>query len=159
MFHATVTGAEDLRAVSRQLRTVTDGKAMRRDLTKGLRQGVRPAVASVKAAAVTLPAKGPRSTGLRRRMGSATSPQVRTGGRNPVVAVRISRARMGDKAGAARGMDRREFKHPVYGNRDVWVSQRGHPGWFEHAVHARERQVRTSMRAVLDQIEHDLARR
>jgi hypothetical protein len=157
--HIEVTGAEDLRRASAQLRTVADGKAMRRDLMKGLRQGVLPAVASVKAAALALPAHGPKSTGLRRRIARATSPQVRTGGRNPIVRVRISRRGMGDQAALPRVLNERQFRHPVYGNRDLWVSQRGVPGWFERAIRPTEPAVRKEMEAVLDRLEKSLAHR
>jgi hypothetical protein len=157
LFRVNMTGEADLRRVSAQLRGVADGKVMRRELTTGLRQATKPAAASVKAAALALPAHGPRSTGLRRRMAAATSPQIRTGGRNPSAKVRISRARMGDQAGAARGMDRASFRHPVFGG--AWVRQRGAPGWFENANKRQAGTVRREMKAVLDRIETILAHR
>lgn len=156
MFTVEVTGADDLRRVSAQLRGVADGKAMRRDLTTGLRKATRPAVASVKAAALSLPAKGPaRSGGLRARMARAASAQVRSGGRNPAVKVRISRAAMGDKAAPGKLMDTASWRHPVFGRGSV--TQRGVPGWFERANQRQAGTVRTEMKAVLDRIENNLA--
>lgn len=151
-----VTGADQLRKVSAQLKTVADGSAMRRDLTKGLRTGVKPSVVSVKAAARSLPAKGPKSTGLRRRMARATSAQVRTTGTTPAVRVRISRKVMGDQAALPRVLNRAAFRHPVFGH-DRWVTQRGARGWFEAAIRPTEPAVREEMKAVLDRIEHDLS--
>jgi hypothetical protein len=157
VFAVNITGADDLRRVSRQLRGAADAKAMRRELTTGLRQATKPAVRSVKAAAVALPASRPaRPGGLRTRMAAATSAQVRTGGRNPTVKVRISRARMGDKAGVARAMDQFSFRHRVFGG-DTWVTQRGAPRWFERANKSQEATVRREMKAVLDRLEKKLA--
>ena len=90
MDRVKITGADDLARVSKQLRTVLGGSAMRRDLTKGLKAATKPVVVDVKAAAVRLPVRKPSKHHLRRRMAAGATSQVRTGGRNPAVAVRIS---------------------------------------------------------------------
>lgn len=101
-----ITGADQLRAVSKQLRTVADGKAMRREFTAELRRSTRPAVQSAKEGARSLPSHGRKHTGLRRRMAAAVSAQVRTSGRSAGIKVRMSRARLGDQAAPARLFDR-----------------------------------------------------
>lgn len=156
--HIEVTGADQLRAVSRQLRTQADAKAMKRDLTRELKRSTQPAVLAVKAAARNLPARGPKSTGLRRRMAAATGAQVRTSGRSPGVKVRISKRRLGAQAAPARMLDRVGWRHPVYGT-DRWVTQRGVLDWFERVNRAQGPKVRAGCKAVLDRLERKLARR
>jgi hypothetical protein len=153
-----VTGADQLRAVSKQLRTVTDGKAMRREFTTELRRSTQPAVQAVKEGARNLPSHGRKHTALRRRMAAATSAQVRTSGRSAGVKVRIARGRLGPQAPAAKLFDRAAWRHPVYG-RDRWVSQRGVPGWFERANLRQAGRVRAGIKTALDRIEQRLARR
>lgn len=152
-----MTGADQLRAVSKQLRTVAEPKAMRRDLIAGLREASKPAVPAVRAAALALPAYGQKHTGLRRRMAAATGVQVRTSGARAGVAVRIGWKRMGDQARPARLMDRASWRHPVYGR--AWVVQRGVPGWFERANQSKARVVRAGLQKTLDEVARRLARR
>lgn len=152
-----MTGASDLKALSRQIRKSADPKQIRRDLTKGLKDGTKPAVALVKAAALALPDKpGNKSTGLRRKMARVTNAQVRTTGSTAGVRVRISRARMGDQASLARVTNKGLWRHPVYGNRGVWVPQMSRRAWFDEANRQAAPGVRRAVKKVLDDIEKRL---
>lgn len=157
-------GSDDLRRVARQLRAAGNGKALRRDMTKGLRQGAKPAVAAVKAAALDLPDKaGNASPGLRRQMAAATGVQVRTTGRQAGVRVRISRQRMGDKASLAKVTNVGRWRHPVYADKSkprsewTWVPQTSRPRWFDRASASAAGPVRRELKRVLDDIERKLA--
>ena len=150
----------DLARLSRQLRTVGDAKAIRRDLVRGLRSGAKPALEAVRAAALALPDNpGGRSTGLRRKAARAASIQVRTSGRQAGVYVRISRARMGNQAGALKGSRSRRWRHPVFGNRDVWVQQASRPEWFDRAARSQAGPARRAVQQVLNDIERRMAHR
>jgi hypothetical protein len=152
MMSVQVTGAEDLRALTRRVRTASNPKQVRKDLTKGLRLGTKPAVAAVKTAANSLPATGRKSTGLRRRMASATGAQIRLTGATAGVRVRISRARMGDQASLPRVTNDGRWRHPVYGT-NTWVTQTSQRGWFDGANRSKAREVRASLQQVADDIE------
>lgn len=157
MFKIQVTGAQDLKRLSRQLREAGNPKQVRRDLTKGLRAGAKPAVVAVKAAALALPDKpGNASPGLRKELAAATSIQVRTAGNSAGVRVRISRARMGDRAALAKVTNKGRWRHPVYGNRSAWVTQTSRRGWFDAATRSAAPAVRRSLKKVLDDIERKL---
>jgi hypothetical protein len=153
-----VTGADQLRAVSKQLRTVAEPKAMRKELVTGLREATKPAVPAVRAAALALPAHGQKHTGLRQNMAAATGVQVRTSGRAAGVKVRLSRQRLGAQARPAQLMNRAAWRHPTFGH-GPWAVQRGAPGWFERANLSQARTVRAGVQRTLDRIEKSLARK
>lgn len=160
MFEMNMTGAADLKRLSRQLKTSGNPKQVRKDLTKGLRQGAKPAVVAVKAAALALPDKlGNTSAGLRRRMAASAGVQVRTAGKTPGVRVRISRARMGDKAALAKVTNQGKWRHPVYGNRLKWATQTSRAHWFDQASASAAPAVRRALKRVLNDIEHKLQSR
>jgi hypothetical protein len=158
MLQMGMTGAADLQALAKRIRTVADAKQVRRDLTKGLKDGTKPAVALVKTAALALPDKpGNKSRGLRKKMARVTNVQVRTSGRSAGVRVRLSRARMGDQAGMARVTNNGKWRHPVYGNRKAWVTQTSRRSWFDDANRRAAPQVRRAVKATIDDIQKRLS--
>jgi len=165
-----VTDAGDLRAVSRALRQAADGKELRRQLTKQLRGELRPLVADVKAAWRAAPSRGRRGRPgppLRSLLARATRGEVRLTGREAGVRVRTDGRRMpsGMRAlpGLAEGLghkvDRRpgRWRHPVYGNRDVWVSQRPFPRFYA-AVRPDEAAARRGVERAVEAVFSQIAR-
>jgi hypothetical protein len=161
VFDLKVTrGQSDLTRLAKALRKEGDAKEIRKQLTKGLRDGTKPAVAKVKSEALSLPAKGESPNHLRRKMAKATGTQVRTGGRDAGVKVRVSRARMGNQAALARVTNKGPWRHPVYqrrGAKPVWVTQRSKAGWFDNANRSTSRVVRREIKNVMDGIEKRLS--
>lgn len=149
--------ADDIRRVHERLRSAADAKRLRRELVAALRRAAKPAATAAKQAARNLPDNptAPASTGLRRRMASSIGVQVR-GGRNAAVKVRMSRARLGEQAGAARSTNRGRWRHPVFGDRDVWVQQESRPGWFDKAVRIGGVNTKREIRQVLNDLERRL---
>jgi len=152
------TTQADLRRLSRGLRQHGGAKALRRETVKALRESVKPVERDVKSAALSLPARGPRSTGLRRRIARATSTQVRLSGRSPGVKVRVSKARMGDQRNLPKLMNQGRWKKPVFGNRAVWAAQTSRPRWFDDPNRAARPMVRRRVKRVYDDIERKLDR-
>jgi len=150
------TTQADLRKLSKQLRTVGDAKVIRRESTKRLRAAARPAQQRVKAAARGLPAKGPKSSGLRRRTANAITTQVRMSGRMAGVNIRIPTSRMGGLSVLPQRMNAGRWRHPVYGNREVWVTQTSRAGWFDRTLQMQGPGVRREIKRVLDDIERKL---
>lgn len=146
----------DLTDLARQLRKVGDAKAIRRELTSGLRKGTKPAVNAVKASALGLPSKGTRPPVLRARMARATSAQVRTTGRQAGVRVRVRRTTMGDKAALPRVTNEGSWRHPVF-SRKVFVTQTSRRGWFDDANRYSAVPVRREIKNVLNDIERKMA--
>jgi hypothetical protein len=135
----TIAGTEALGALSRQLKEIGD-KDLRRELLSGIQRAARPIKDAAKASAMsTLPASG----GLNRRIaGGKFSVQTRTG-RDPAVRIKAP--------GDAR-LDKGRLRHPVFGNRRVWVLQQIRPGWFSKPVEAGKDQVVADIEDVMGRV-------
>lgn len=148
-FTARVVGAEELAAVAKALRQAGD-KELRKELYRGLRRAAKPLIAEARQhARDTLPKSG----GLNERVArSKFKVAVRGAGRNP--GVRIT----------ATGLDKRldtegRIRHPVYGNREVWVQQKVKPHWFETPMAAGAPEVRRELQKVVEDIARKLEAR
>lgn len=158
MFQARVTGEDDLRRVAARLKANGNPKAIRQEMLKGLRDATKPAVVAAKDAALRLPSKRPaKAGGLRRRTARATRAKVRLTGRDVGIRVAVARAPLGPAGRVPQLMNRGDFRHPVFGDRDKWVTQHGRPGWFDRANKTEASKVREGARAVLDNIERKLS--
>jgi hypothetical protein len=124
---------QDLAEVSRKLRKAGDKEAARQFRTE-LRAAAAPLVPAVRASIAAIPVKGTSgSTGLRKSLQKAVTLRVRTSGKNAQVSVLMSTAKMpsGHKALPAMMEGTKRWRHPVFGNEDVWVSQDAHPYFFK----------------------------
>ncbi len=138
--------AEDFFRLSKQLKAAgqTD---LRKALTKGIRQAVRPLVKDSRAAARR---RLPQSGGLAALV--ARSPQkiqVRTGQNTYGVRIVVGKAKS-----AARSTDLGVIRHPVFG-RGTFVSQRVPSGWFSDTAEAAQPRIVREVGDVVD----DVARR
>jgi len=144
----TVRGADEIAHVSRLLREVGD-KELRRDLYRGLNRATSPLKRAVKERArATLPSRG----GLAARVASSSIAVRTRGGQHPGVRL-VARG----KANLDR-LDRGVVRHPVFGNREVWVSQQVTPGWFTEPLQEGVAPVQRELLDVLDDISRRLAR-
>jgi hypothetical protein len=140
-----IDGVEKLAVVARRLRETGD-KGLRAEMYRGLRRASKPLIADTREyARKTLPKRG----GLAERVArSKFKVSVRGAGRNP--GVRITATGL-DTRLDTQGRDR----HPVFGNREVWVQQKVKPHWFEIPMRAGAPKVRRE----LDQVVTDVARK
>lgn len=125
---------KDLRRISLELRRMDDREVLKR-FRRELRATAAPLVPAVRASIAAIPVKGPKSTGLRKRLQKATQLQMKTVGRQAGIRILVNPAKMpsGQKAlpqymEGAEGHTR--WRHPVYGH-DVWVTQEPHPYFFK----------------------------
>lgn len=119
MLELTVRGADQLADLSKRLRQAGE-KDLRREMHRGIRRAAGPLIADAREhARATLPKHG----GLNERVARSKFSVRARSGRDPGVRI-IAKgvdARL-DKAGRDR--------HPVFGDRHVWVVQQVRPGWF-----------------------------
>lgn len=101
-----------------------------RNFGRALEDSLQPIVSKVRRAALDLPARGPKHTGLRGRLAAGVQAQAQ-GQSARIVATAVDPT---EKA-LPRGMDSgsKGWRHPVYGNREVWVQQRG-GSWFREPI-------------------------
>lgn len=139
-----------------------DGKALRRDLLRELRDAARPLVPELQSAVRALPDASPAEAvpSLREAVASQITVGARLSGRSTGVKVTVGTKK--DPRGfkfAARKLNRRSgWKHPVFGNRDVWVTQTGRE-WFEPTILAKREQVRGAVVTAIESMAQRIAAR
>jgi hypothetical protein len=155
----------DLKRLAKALRAQSDGKQLRRELTQGLRGVLRPLVPQVRAAYRAGPSRGGRrrrpGPGLRALLASSVRTEVRLVGRVAGARIRADGRRMptGMKALPRywEGANRRPWRHPVHGNRAVWVAQPSHPAFYQ-AVRPAEAAARREVERIARQVAAKLER-
>lgn len=123
-----VQGQDEFNALSRRLREAGRGDLQRR-MVRVVRQEGQPALAAVQRrfrgvdVTATPSAGGGGSTNLRGRIAAATRIEVTGRG----IRIRTIGRRVGEYGDTlANGVNNTgPWKHPVFGNRKVWVTQRG----------------------------------
>ena len=146
MANFEIRPTNDLREVAKELRTVADGKTLRKELTGGIRDAVRPVVRLAQAAYRAIPDGPARPSRSRAEQGDLTSllakatrMEVRTSGKLAGVRVRVDGRKMPSGmrslpglAEGEGGVDKRagRWRHPVFGDRDTWVQQPTFPTFY-----------------------------
>lgn len=138
-----ITGADKLTEVGKRLKAAGD-KGLRKEFLAGMQRAGAPLKAEAQASARThLPHRGGLAA---EAAGSGFSVRTRTAGRS--VGVRV--VAKGRKVRALGALDRGRLRHPVYGNRNVWVTQHIAPGWFTGALTRHADVVQAQMLAAMD---------
>jgi hypothetical protein len=139
--------------VAYALRTEQDGARIRRELTTALRKTVEPAVIDAKSRIMAMGSGGLDHAGepLRSTIASRVRAEARTSGKASGVRVR---ARTTPGARGFKNAPRRTnrasgWRHPVFGNTEVWVHQEGAVGWFDNAMHAHPDEYAAAARKVI----------
>lgn len=174
----SVTGAEQLERLGKRLKEAGD-KELTKELRKGLKKAADPAVRHVQHAIRTLPVRGARgggksareihqqranfkrvrmrSSGLRESIARAIKARISTAGSGAAVRIRTSASELpADQRKLPRYLDRdKGWRHPVFGNREVWVAQYGRP-WFGETLKkegpAVRREVLEAMHVIAEKI-------
>jgi hypothetical protein len=159
----TIRGTEKLRATAHALR-----QADRQDLLRGMQRAVRraakPTLRDVQDAAEHIRTSGVRKPGARRpfvavmppkgirkKIAAAVVADVQLRGDEPLVRFRVSKARLPHNIkDMPRKFDDGTFRHPVMGNRDVWVSQTSDP-WFWPPIRDNVKTFRAEIDKAIDE--------
>lgn len=143
-----IRGSVELERVSRRLKEVGDTE-LRKQMLAGLRREGKPLIDAVKASVGDyLPTGGGAADAVR-----SSSFGVRTRTSGPRASVRI--VGVGRRVNDLRRINAGTLRHPVFGNREAWVSQRIRPGFFDRPMESRKPLVQSRMQRVLE----DIARR
>ena len=117
---------------------------VKKQLRKQLTQAAKPVVQAVQNAELNIPAKSGETAaarrkkgeilGLRRSLAAATVSEIKATKNGGAVHIRVSTTRFMSVSGRPRtvpyyvdGRRKRPWRHPVYGNRNKWVTQSPHP--------------------------------
>lgn len=138
-------GAQQLAAVAARLKAAGAG-GLRKELLATIRRSARAAIPDVReSAASTLPSGGgladliaKSKIGVRTRLTGSIGVQIR-----------------GDSPHSLRSLNRGRLRHPVFGNREAWVTQQVKPGWFTDPLQKRAPAIQRDIRQAMS----DIARR
>lgn len=164
----TVRGAEKLRAMALALRKA-DRDDLRRGLQKAIKRAAEPTLRAVRESARGISTTGVRrpgakhpfvkvfpARGTREKIAGAAVADVRLAGDEPRVRFRVANSRLPKSIQALpRKFDEGTFRHPVMGNRDVWVAQTGDP-WFWPPIRDHIKDFRTEIDRALDETRRKL---
>lgn len=132
----TILDSKDLKDLNRAFKKAADGKELRAELRTGLRNVLRPMVPEVRAAFRASPSMGHGGMSraqasrpdLRVLLAKATHVEVKLTGRFAGARIRVDGRRMPDRLKgipkAWEGEAGARWRHPTWGNRNVWVQQR-----------------------------------
>jgi hypothetical protein len=94
--------------------------------------------------------KAHKGSGLRATVARVTSAKVTVGARTATMRVRAASAKMpASQRKLPRYLNTGRWRHPVFGDRDVWATQVAPPAWFDDAARAKGPQVRREARATV----------
>ena len=177
-----IVGAEELHRTAARLKQVEGGRQVLREMTRSMRATAKPAQQDAQRAVRSLHSAGVRGgggqqrraftesrarklteatkrrafrgRGLRTTTASALRTVVRTGARSAVVRIEVNKSRMPrDQRELPGHMDTGKWRHPVMGNKKVWVTQTAAPpGWFSDTVPRHGPRMRDQAYDVIDDI-------
>lgn len=147
MIDVRVTGADNLAVLAKRLKEIGDND-LRKEMLAGIRRAAKPMTQAAKERAES---DLPKAGGLNEVVAkSKFSTRTRTAGRTPGVRVVASNPH------DVQSIDRGRLRHPVFGNREVWVTQKITPGWFTDAMNSHADEVRREMLRVLNTVARKL---
>ena len=141
-----VTGADDLALLARRLKEGGHGE-LRKELLRGIRDAGKVVVPKIKQ---DMAEKLPRRGGFA-ALAAREPISVRTRTSASGASVRLFRKR-------GEWLERGRLRHPVWGNRAVWVQQEVPSDWFGKTVEADAPQIRRAIERVMDDIAAKIAR-
>ncbi|GGM55474.1 hypothetical protein GCM10012275_28240 [Longimycelium tulufanense] len=130
-------------------------KSLPKQLRRQLREAVKPLAEQARANVRAIPTHGDKTTGLREKVARGVG--IRTSTRNLVrVTTRMPQKNM---AVIPRGLDTESgWRHPVFGDKNVWVQQKTGGSWFREEIAEGRDEVAEELQEVLDNAAKTVAR-
>jgi hypothetical protein len=141
-----IRGVDQLADISRKLKQAGD-RDLQREFRRGLDEAVEPIKDTIRESARDIL---PRQGGLNERV--ARTP-IRVVTRNTARATGIRLTVRGTRRAA---LDQGRLRHPVFGDREVWVTQRVTPGWWSNAIDDDFPEARRAVQAAMDRVARKL---
>ncbi len=142
-----VRGADDVDALVRRIRTHADAKAIRKELFAGLNRATKEVRADMKASiGPSLPSRGGLAALVMAKVSLRTTAKS---GKYAGVSI-VARHKDYD----LRRLNAGRLRHPVFGNRRVWVEQTAgvEPGFLDEAFKKNQADVARSVTRVMEEI-------
>jgi hypothetical protein len=152
----------NLRNISRALRAEEDGKELRKELTRNMREALKPGATQAKSNIMSMASATPHGgPALKSSIARRIRPEARISGRFPGAKVKAFKTpNLRGFANAAKRTNRASgWRHPVYGNRQVWAQQRGKVKWFDRAFEGQRNTYEHAVKSALADMVNRIASR
>ncbi|MEU3972339.1 hypothetical protein [Streptomyces bacillaris] len=153
---------EGLTALVRAIRREEDGKLLRKELAKNMRDALRPGAAMAKSGIMAMPSAGTgMGPGLRAGIAKKIRPEVKLGGRWTGARVKAFKTPgLRGFANAPKTTNRRDagWRTLTYG-REPWRTQVGKRQWFDEAFEKDADRHRAAVYDAMDSMARRLAAR
>jgi hypothetical protein len=153
---------ENLRAISKALKAEEDGKQLRKELTRNMRDALKPGATDAKSAIMSMASATPHGgPALKSAIARRIRPEVRISGKFPGAKVKAMKTpNIRGFANAAKRTNRASgWRHPVYGSREVWVHQHGKVKWFDRAFEGQQGHYQRAVQFALADMVNRIASR
>jgi hypothetical protein len=173
MITSSVIGGRALRDTARRLREA--GRVdLRRELTTALKRIPDPVVRDLQAAVKDVPVRGFPYPGrkrpyrgpdapkaLREKVAASIGSKLTTSGTYPKLTIRAYSSKLDAQIkNMARKLDAGvPWRHPVLGNREVWVAEQGRPWWWKTIqphIKDMRREAHQAVVRVVKQLEEEI---
>lgn len=152
---------DELRDLIRALRAEADGKELRKELAKSLRDTLKPHADKAKNGALSIPSGGSAtSPKLRPAIAKGVQQRVNLTMRGAGASVRARRTpRIRNFTNAPkRTNSTKGWRTQSWGN-DVWREQVGKPDWFDNAMRGIAPEATADVRRIIDEMARRIANR
>lgn len=153
---------EGLAALVRALREEADGKQLRKELAKNMRDALRPGAADAKSGIMSMSSAGLQTApALRSAIARKIRPEVKLGGRWSGARVKAFKTKnIRNFPNAPKRTNRASgWRHPVWGDREQWVTQHGKVQWFDRAFEGREGEYNQAVLKPMEEMARRIAAR
>jgi hypothetical protein len=156
-FSLGVSNIEGLDALVRAIRAEEDGKALRKDLAKNMRDALKPGAVQAKSSIMAMGSVQGAMPALRTSIAKKIRPEVKLGGRWSGARVKAFKTKniRGFPNAPKRTNRASGWRHPVWGNRENWVTQHGKIEWFDRAFQGDQGTYKQAVEEAME----DMARR
>lgn len=153
--------SEDLEALGRRLREEADGKELRKELSKNLREALKPAAELAKSGIMAMSSAGPGTApALRSAIAKKIRPEVKLGGRWS--GARVKSRKIPGIRGFANAPKRTQrpggWRTKTWG-REPWRTQHGKVDWFDHAMDGHQARYTAAVKEAMDAMADRIAQR
>lgn len=153
--------AEGIQALGRALKAEEDGKQLRKELAKSMRDALAPAAEVAKSGIMSMESAGlATSPALRSAIAKKIRPEVKLGGR--WTGARVKAKKTPNVRGFANAPKRTQrasgWRTQSWGN-GVWRHQTGKLQWFDRAMEGRGQQYKEAVHAAMEAMARRIADR
>ena len=153
---------QNLRNLSNALRAEEDGKELRKELTRNMREALKPGAVRAKSSIMSMASATPHDgPALKSSIARKIRPEVRISGKFPGAKIKAFKTKnLRNFPNAPKRTNRASgWRHPVYGNREQWVQQHGKVKWFDHAFEGQRNTYEHAVKSALANMVNRIASR